>query len=38
MKAVVKMIYSDFETVTIDDREMEQLDSLIAGPVGIASA
>jgi hypothetical protein len=34
MKAVVKVIYSEFETEIVDSSGMEQMDSVIAGPVG----
>jgi hypothetical protein len=34
MKAIVKVIYSEFETLIVDDAGMDQLDSVIAGPKG----
>jgi hypothetical protein len=34
IKAVVKVIYSEFETKIVDSSGMEQVDSVIAGPVG----
>ncbi|EPE27485.1 Cytochrome P450 [Glarea lozoyensis ATCC 20868] len=34
LKAVVKVIYSEFETEIVDGSGMEQMDSVIAGPVG----
>ena len=34
MKTMVAMIYSEFETSIIDDDGMEQIDGVVAGPVG----
>ena len=34
MKAMVAMIYSEFETSIMDDDGMEQVDGVVAGPVG----
>jgi hypothetical protein len=34
MKAIVKVVYGEFETMVVDDVGMEQLDSVIAGPKG----
>jgi hypothetical protein len=34
MKAIVMVIYSEFETEIVDGSGMEQMDSVIAGPVG----
>lgn len=30
----MKVIYSEFETIIVDDAGIEQLDSVIAGPKG----
>ena len=34
MKSMVAMIYSEFETSIVDDDGMEQVDGVVAGPVG----
>lgn len=34
MKAIVAMIYGEFESVVVDGEGMEQVDGNIAGPVG----
>ena len=34
MKTMLAMIYSEFETSVVDDDGMEQVDGVVAGPVG----
>ena len=34
MKTMVAMIYSEFETSIMNDDGMEQVDGVVAGPVG----
>lgn len=34
MKSMVAMVYSEFETSIVDDGGMEQIDGVVAGPIG----
>lgn len=34
MKMILATLYADFETIIMDNGGMEQLDAIVAGPVG----